>query len=163
MSKSKVRIGESIENISYSTTWVDSKTQSKVNLWYWGLWFYSLKYLEFADFGLSWPFPSDGNSSVMTIITSMIWGLFNDLINFALLGQAVFGHFHTFPEQRPVIWRSSGQLSGGAAASYLVNADNITNSALNWARAWAELGNKSSSTTWEDPKTIFEPYPDPKR
>ena len=141
MSKSKVRIGESKENISYSTTWLDSKTQLKVNLWYWGLWFYSLKYLKFADFGLSWPFPSGGNSSVMTIITSMIWGLFNDLINFALLSQAVFGHFYTFPEQRPVIWRSSGQLSGGAAASYLVNADNITNSALNWAWAWAELGN----------------------
>ena len=92
--------------------WQFCQTPSQVNLWYWGLWFYSLKYLKFADFGLSWPFPSDGNSSVMTIITSMIWGLFNDLINFALLSQAVFGHFYTFSEQLSVIWMINGQLSG---------------------------------------------------
>ena len=24
------------------------------------------------------------------------------------------------------------------------------------------IENKSCSTTWEDPKTVFEPYPDPK-
>ena len=37
-------------------------------------------------------------NKVIKFITLVIWGLLIDLINFALLSLAVFGHFDTFPD-----------------------------------------------------------------